>query len=524
LFKALAKFCDRVRDPDSEQQRQKSAQTQLCSGVLNRAFGKASRGNEQPCSLPQMPCSYGSKLRHKLNKPRGGNKDYTGLLKLLLLTLQRTMRILIYSYNYYPEPIGIAPLMTELAEGLVTRGHEVRVVTGMPNYPQRQIYPDYRGKLYCTESRNGVIIQRSSVWIRPKPGLISRMLLDGSFVLTSLLQALKGWQPDVILLTVPPLPIVVPAALLSWFYSCPIVLNLQDILPEAAVHVGLIQNKQAIRVFEALEKFAYRTAHTISVITEGFTDNLVGKGIPPEKIRCIPNWVDVKFIRPLSKKSNPFRQVHQLQDKFVVMYSGNIALTQGLKTVIETAAQLQHIEDIVFVIVGEAKALDDLWQVCVEHQVENVLLLPFQPREKLPEMLAAADIGLVMQKKNVVAFNMPSKIQVLLSSGRPIVASVPLTGTAAQAVRQSGGGVVVEPESPDRLAEAILHLYENPAEVEALGEQGRRYAVLNYSSEQALNRYEKLFYEVASASGASIHMPANLPALNPENSIPDVLS
>ncbi|HEY9629489.1 MAG TPA: glycosyltransferase family 4 protein [Coleofasciculaceae cyanobacterium] len=429
------------------------------------------------------------------------------------------MRILIYSYNYYPEPIGIAPLMTELAEGLVARGHEIRVVTGMPNYPQRKIYPDYQGKLYCTEERNGVVIQRSSVWIRPQPGLISRMLLDGSFVLTSLLQALRGWQPDVILLTVPPLPIAVPATLLGWFYACPVVLNLQDILPEAAVHVGLIKNKRAIKVFEALEKFAYRSAHTISVITEGFTENLVSKGVGIEKIRCIPNWVDVKFIRPLSKAQNPFRQIHALQDKFVVMYSGNIALTQGLRTVIETAAKLRHLPDIVFVIVGEAKALDDLWQVCREHQVENVLLLPFQPREKLPEMLAAADVGLVMQKKNVIAFNMPSKIQVLLASGRPIIASVPVNGTAANAVRQSGGGVVVEPESADHLAEAIIELHADPAKVVAIGEQGRRYAVQHYSAEQALSRYEKLFYEVASA-GVSTKSGATLPS---ENSLPDAV-
>jgi colanic acid biosynthesis glycosyl transferase WcaI len=410
------------------------------------------------------------------------------------------MRILIYSYNYHPEPIGIAPLMTELAEGLVTRGHEVRVVTGMPNYPQRQVYPEYKGKLYCTEERNGVIIQRSCVWTRPKPGLLNRMLLDGSFVVSSLTQALRGWRPDAILLTVPPLPVSVPAALLGWFYSCPVVLNLQDILPDAAVHVGLLTNKQAIRVFETLEKFAYHTAHTISVITDGFTENLTAKGVPAEKIRCIPNWVDVKFIRPLPKIDNAFRRAHDLQDRFVVMYSGNIALTQGLKTVIQAAAKLQHVTEIVFVIVGEPQALTVLKEACTEHGVENVRLLPFQPREQLPEMLAAADVGLVMQKSNVVSFNMPSKIQVLLASGRPIVASVPTHGTAARAIQQSGGGVVVEPEQPDRLAEAILNLQANPAEAEALGLQGRRYAVLNYSFEQALSRYEELFYQITAAT------------------------
>lgn len=148
------------------------------------------------------------------------------------------MRILIYSYNYHPEPIGIAPLMTELAEGLVAQGHQVRVVTAMPNYPQRRIYEKYKGKLYLTELENGVAIQRNYVWIRPKPGLIDRILLDASFVLISLVHALKGRRPDVILLTVPPLPVSVPAALLGWLHRCPVVLNLQDILPEAAVHTG----------------------------------------------------------------------------------------------------------------------------------------------------------------------------------------------------------------------------------------------------------------------------------------------
>ncbi|WP_088894579.1 glycosyltransferase family 4 protein [Leptolyngbya ohadii] len=427
------------------------------------------------------------------------------------------MRILIYSYNYHPEPIGIAPLMTELAEGLVSRGHEVRVITGMPNYPQRQIYPEYRGKWFCTEERNGVIIQRSTVWIRPKPGLMTRMLLDGSFVMTSLIQALRGWRPDVILLTVPPLPVSISAALLGAIYDCPVVLNLQDILPEAAVHVGLIKNKLAIRVFEQLEKFAYRTAHTISVITEGFTENLVGKGIHPSKIRCIPNWVDVNFIRPLSQQGNDFRRAYGLEDKFVVMYSGNIALTQGLETVIRTAAQLSYLRDVVFVIVGESRALETLRQTCEKYGAKNVLLLPFQPREQLPQMLAAADVGLVVQKQQVVSFNMPSKIQVLLASGRPIVASVPLTGTAAKAILQSGGGVVVAPEQPDLLADAIVTLYDDRDRAIALGQQGRRYAEQHYAFENALSRYESLFSEVAAApkTGWKFRLPA-LPLLSPK--------
>jgi colanic acid biosynthesis glycosyl transferase WcaI len=413
------------------------------------------------------------------------------------------MRVLIYSYNYYPEPIGIAPLMTELAEGLVKRGHEVRVITGMPNYPQRQIYEGYRGKFYTTEERNGVTIQRSYIWIKPKPNLLDRVLLDSSFVFTSFFQALRGWRPDLILLTVPPLPVAVPAAVLSWLYNCPIVLNVQDILPEAAVHVGLIQNKALIRVLEALEKFAYKTAHTISVIADGFVDNLERKGVPASKITCIPNWVDVNFIRPLLKDENAFRKANDLEGKFVVSYSGNIALTQGLETVVEAAAQLRHIPEIAFVIVGESKAIAKLRDYCQSCGADNVVLLPFQPREKLPEMLAAADVGLIVQKRNVVSFNMPSKTQVLLASGRPVIASVPSTGSAAKAIEKSHGGVVVEPENPAALAAQILDLYHNPAKAERLGKQGRQYAVDRYSFEQALNSYEALFQEVCDRAEAT---------------------
>ncbi len=406
------------------------------------------------------------------------------------------MRILIYSYNYYPEPIGIAPLMTELAEGLVKRGHEVRVVTAMPNYPERQIYQEYRGKWYVNEYKNGVQIQRSYVWIRPQPNLLDRVLLDASFVVTSFVPALIGWRPDVILSTSPSLPSCVPVALLGWLRACPVILNLQDILPEAAVHVGLLKNKLLIRLFTLLEKFAYRTATKISVIADGFVGNLRSKGVEADKIVQIPNWVDVNFIRPLPKEDNAFRATHNLNGKFVVLYSGNIALTQGLESVVKAASVLRHIPDIVFVIVGEAKGLQRLQQECLDCGADNVLLLPFQARKDLPQMLAAADIGLVVQKKNVVSFNMPSKIQVLLASGGALVASVPDNGTAARAIRQSGGGVIVPPEDPQALAMAILDLYQNPEKVKTLGYKSRQYAVEQYAFEQALNQYESLCYSL----------------------------
>lgn len=408
------------------------------------------------------------------------------------------MRILIYSYNYAPEPIGIAPLMTELAEGLAERGHQVRVVTGMPNYPERQVYEEYRGKIYLTEVKNKVTIQRSYVYIKgPKPGLLDRLLLDGSFIASSVVQAYRGWRPDVVFATIPPLPISIPVSLFSASRRSPVVLNLQDIVSEAAVRVGLLKRESVLfKMAESLETLAYSTSAKISVIAEGFRDKLLSQGISDRKITCIPNWVDVNFIRPLPQEPNDFRTNHQLKGKFVILYAGNIALTQGLSTVIEAAGQLQHLEAIQFVIVGEQKALGALQTECDRLKVKNVKLLPFQPRETLPQMYAAANIGLVVQKQRVTTFNLPSKIPLILSSGRAIVASVPDDGTAAKAVHDSGGGVVVAPEDGKALADKIADLYHNPMEVEQLGKQGRDYAMANFSLEQALNRYESLFEEV----------------------------
>lgn len=406
------------------------------------------------------------------------------------------MRILIYSYNYHPEPIGIAPLMTELAEGLVKRGHQVRVVTAMPWYPGSEIAREYRGKLYLTEERNGVEIQRCYVWIRKKRNFINRVFFELSFMFLSFFQGLQGWRPDVIFLTVPGLPVSIPAAILGWIYHSPIILNLQDILPDAAVHVGLIRNSKVIQVFQALEAFAYKTATKISVIADGFTKNLMAKGVSSDKIVEVPNWVDVNFIKPLSQENNYFRQENNLEGKFVILYSGNIALTQPLETLIEAAANLRHLPDIAIVIVGKKSALERLEKYRQLQQADNVILLPFQPREKLPEMLAATDVAMVMQKENVIAFNMPSKIQVLLASGRAIIASVPAMGTAARAIKRSGGGLVVPPEDSEALSKAIFQLYSERELVNRLGKLGRQYAIQHYAFELTLDQYEDLFTSV----------------------------
>lgn len=411
------------------------------------------------------------------------------------------MRILIYSYNYHPEPIGIAPLMTELAEGLAKNGHELRVLTAMPWYPESKIYPQYRGKIYSQEEKNGVKIYRSYVWASQKRSFINRAMFELSFAFLSIWQGLKFWRPDVILLTIPGLPVIVPAYLLSKIYGCPLIVNLQDILPDAAVHVGLLTNKKLIKIFSLLEKFAYQKANKIAVIADGFTKNLAQKNVDINKIVKIPNWVDVDFIKPVSKENSYFIKENNLQGKFVVIYSGNIALTQPIEILIEAAQKLKHLDNLMVVIVGKEEALARLENYRQQLGCENVLLKPFQPREKLPEMLGAVEIGMVTQKSNVIDFNLPSKIPVLLASGCVIIGSVPESGTAASAIRESGGGVVIPPEDAQALAKQIESFYHNPELVAQMSKAGRKYAETYYSFQGAIALYEQLFDGVIRSGG-----------------------
>jgi len=402
------------------------------------------------------------------------------------------MRVLILGYNYYPEPIGIAPLITELAERLVARGHDVTVVTAFPNYPERRIYPGYQGRLFGQEARNGVKVVRHWVFIRPQPGLITRILFELSTMIFCTLAAWFQPRSEVILTVSPQLSGSLTAYLLAKRWGCPVVLNIQDLLLDAAIAVGLLKKSSLIRISQALEAFAYFHAQRIVVISSGFARRLCEKGVPPGKIMEIPNWVDVDFFRPLPK-DNVFRAAHELKDKFVSLYSGNIALTQGLETVIKAANLVRDQPEFHFVIIGPPPSLPALQAQIDALALSNVLLLPLQERSRLPEILSASDCTLVIQRSQVVDVNMPSKIPVFLATGRPVIASVNAQGAAAKVIADSGGGLLIPPEDPQALVQALITLKADPDRCAAYGQAARNYAIAHFSLAEAVNAYERLF-------------------------------
>ena len=396
--------------------------------------------------------------------------------------------------HYAPEEVSGAVLATELAEELVLRGHHVTFVTCAPNYPRGRVFPGYRNSLRTVENRNGVKVVRVWSYISTSKGFWIRVLNFASFSIMSFFGAIITPRPDVIFSYSPPLPLGISAWCLSLLWHVPWVLRVEDLFPDAAIATGVIRNRQAISFFKGLERFLYKKATHISLISEGFRRNLLAKEVSDKKISVSPVWADPDAIHPLPRESD-FRKKHTLQGKFVVLYAGNLGITSSLEDVIACAVLLQKHSDIIFVLVGEGSKKYDLEQQAIG--LERVLFLPYQPRALVNEMLASADIGLVTLNVESSPYSLPSKIFNIMASGRPILAITPPMSEVAKLLETSQCGVNVQPGDPDRLAQKILELKSQSLLLQRWGENGRSIVLENYSRKKCVDLYESTLQRIA---------------------------
>lgn len=405
------------------------------------------------------------------------------------------MRILFLGQCYAPEDVSAAVLITELATDLVKRGHQVTVITGAPSYPYGRVFKGYRNRFYSTEMLDGVRVIRTWSYISPSTKITPRLLHYGTYSVTAFYGGLFAGRPDAIFSYSPPLPLGLSAWLLSRIWRVPWILQLEDLYPDAAIAAGVMKDKFLIDFFRGIEQFLYRHAHRISVISQSFRQNLLSKGIPDSKIEFIPIWADPDAVCPMQKQ-NTFRREHNLNGKFVVMYAGNIGLTSCLEDVLCAAEILREKKDIQFVIIGEGVKKRFLEAETRARQLNNILFLPFQPREKFSEMLAAADIGLVTLNESASLSSLPSKIFNVMASARPILAVSPPGSEMMQIVDAAGCGWNVPPGLPERLAEIIVQLKERESDLIQMGKNGRICLEKNYSRNRCVDAYEKMLTEM----------------------------
>ncbi|MBI3945011.1 MAG: glycosyltransferase family 4 protein [Armatimonadetes bacterium] len=406
------------------------------------------------------------------------------------------MRILLLTLYFEPDITANAAILTRLAEELAALGHAVSVVTAFPHYAGNRIDPRYRGTLIERARHGDIRVTRTYVYVASDKGsLRARLLNYASFNLLSVVAGLLSPAPDVVLAPSPPLTIGLTAWLLGSLKRVPFVYNVQDIYPDIAIRLGILTNPRAIRAFRRLEDFVYRRAAAVSVLSEGFRQNLLGKGVPPAKLRIIPNFVDPDLVRP-QPKENPFARREGLADRFVALYAGNIGLSQGLETLLGACAHLRDLPDFLAVIVGNGAARPALEARAQEMGLSNVRFLPFQPKEDLAMMYASADVSLVLLKRGIGAESVPSKAYAILASGRPILAAVDAGADTDRLIQDARCGVAVPPEDPAALARAIRALRADPAARAQMGRRGREHVVAHYSPGAIARQYEALLRDV----------------------------
>lgn len=412
--------------------------------------------------------------------------------------------IVVLCPHYAPDVAPTGEVMTSIATELAARGHQLHVVTSLPWYEHHAIEPGWGGQLIRHEETDYGTITRVHPFPTDKRNIPARaMAFAGFTILAGIEGALhhRGQRrPDVVLAMSPPLTLGPAGWAVARRWAVPFVFNIQDVFPDVAVEVGALTNKRVIAMAAWLERTTYRRSDAVTVLSDDLADNVRAKisaglaGPAAErqraKVEVIPNFVDTQRIRP-APTENGYRAEFGLQGKRVVMYAGNVGFSQSLDLLIDAAVAMAHEPDIVFVINGGGSARPDLERRAAG--LPNVVFVGMQPKERLPEVLAAADIHVVPLKRGLARSSVPSKLYSILAAGRPIVASVDPGTEVARTLQRAGAGLSVPPEDPEAFTKALRQLLEVPEDARAMGEAGRRFIEGWASPSAVAEAYEELF-------------------------------
>jgi colanic acid biosynthesis glycosyl transferase WcaI len=400
------------------------------------------------------------------------------------------MHVLVITEYYKPDGGPGAPLFTMLSEDLVRRGHVVTVIAPVPHYPSGQVPADFRKIWIRRTNENGVNVIRVGLPSVNRARLPARLL---QFITYQLEAVLAGWREayDVVLAHSPALEVWLPFIFFSRVRHKPGVYSVHDVYPDVGIKLGIFRNPLVIRLVVALEKSCLKNAVQVRILSKSFKASLIKLGVPEAKIHLIYDWVETDAIRPLPR-NNPFAVQNDLVNDFVVLYAGNLGFVQGLDMVLVAARLLKETPGIRFVFVGDGGARAGLMEKAKEWDLTNVRFLPYQPRDRMPEVFASADVSLVSLCKGTGFGALPSKTYSILASGRPVIASVDEGSDTWDLVERSGAGLPIPPEDPDQLKEAVLRLQKDAMLRETFGKNGREYVTRFHSISYGAEVFEKL--------------------------------
>lgn len=407
------------------------------------------------------------------------------------------MRVLVVSH-YFPPEIGAPQArLSELARAWADASDEVTVLTGMPNHPTGAVPEPYRGKVLVREKVDGYRVVRTWLYATPNKGMAKKTLGHLSFMATSFVLGLATTgKADVVVVSSPTFFSVFSAWALARCKRAELVVEVRDLWPAIFVELGVLGNRTVIRALEALELAAYRAAAAVVVVSEGFRDDLVRRGVPAAKLHVVPNGADLDRFDGMVAEDGARGTLGARPGETLVLYIGAHGISHGLEAVADAAAKLVG-EPIHFAFVGEGAEKQRLEARVRELGLANVALRPGVPRDEVGRFLAAADICLV-PLRDVPLFSsfIPSKMFEYLAASKAVIGSV--RGEAARILR-AAGALVVEPEDPASMADAIRELAGDPDRRAAMGRQGRAYVASHFDRRELADRYRSILLDVARA-------------------------
>lgn len=407
------------------------------------------------------------------------------------------VKILFLTDNFPPEGNAPATRTYEHAVQWIRSGHQVTVITSAPNFPEGILYPGYKNKWYQHEVMNGIHVVRVKTYITANEGFGKRILDYISFGVMGCIAGLFQKKPDVIVSTSPQFFCACGGWLLSVLHSKPWVFELRDIWPASIAAVGVMEKNTLIKLLERLEMFLYHRADRIVSVTNSFKTELIKRGIDAAKIDVVINGVDLSKYQPVKEKDKDLAGQYGLQGKFVVGYIGTHGLAHALDKVLDVAHLLGDEQDICFMFAGGGAGRAVLEESVKIRDLNNVVLIPRQAKEMMPAVWSLCDISLI-SLKDTPSFEkvIPSKIFESMGMGLPMIISCP-EGEATRIIRDTDSGLMVTPEAPRELANAILALYRDAEHLKVLATNSVKAAPLYDRENMAQKMVESFRLAVA---------------------------
>ena len=403
------------------------------------------------------------------------------------------MKILLLCPHFEPDlHAATGEVMSKLVHSLAERGHTIDVVTSLPWYLGHAVHADWRGRPARTEEADhGRVIR---VWPFPvdKNNIPARAVGFGGFTSLATAAALTCSRPDVVMGMSPPVFLGDAAWLVARRWKVPFVFNVQDIFPDVAVDLGALNNDRVVSLARSHERSLYRRADAITVLSTDQQINVQQKmeESTRSKVRIIHNFADTDRIEVVDRQT-PYRLAHDLGDKTVVMYSGNVGLSQSFDLVRRAAERYEGRPDVHFVINGEGAARTDVDEWATKY--DNVSTADFAPRSQLSDTLGAADLHLILLKRGLAKSSTPSKMYGILAAGRPVLASIDEGSEVAQTIDDASAGVSVPPEDPDAFLAALDALLADKSGLADMGRNGRAFVDKQFTPSAQAEAFETLF-------------------------------